>query len=189
MTFASILALAIGVSLDATAVSAARGLAVKRLMPRHFLSVALWFGLAQGLMPLFGSLLGHVLGAWVMAWDHWVAFALLAGVGAHMLYEALGGDHEAARSDGDPFALRTMFVLALATSIDAFAVGVSLPILGAPVVLSCVAIALTTASLSALGLAAGRRFGALLGQKLDALGGVVLIGLGAKILLEHLAVF
>lgn len=186
MTFGSIFVLAVGVSLDATAVAAARGLAVERLVLRHVLKVALWFGLSQGLMPLLGSLLGRSLGRLVMAWDHWVAFVLLAGVGAHMLYEGLSSHADEPAQEGDPFGFRTMLILALATSIDAFAVGVTFPMVDAPVALSCATIGVTTACFSVCGLFAGRRFGALFGHKLDALGGLILIGLGANMLVQHL---
>lgn len=189
MSFVSILLLAIGLAMDATAVAAARGLAVSRLERRHSLLVALFFGGSQALMPLLGWALGAQLGGYVAAWDHWIAFVLLVGLGAKMLWEARPGadDDDAPASEADPFALRVMAVLALATSIDALAVGVTLPMLGAPLALSIGTIGLVTALLSVLGLHAGRRFGALLGKRLDAIGGLVLVLLGTKILLEHLA--
>jgi putative Mn2+ efflux pump MntP len=187
MSFVSILLLAVGLAMDATAVAAARGLAVTRLEPRHSLLVALFFGGSQALMPLLGWAFGAQLGGYVAAWDHWIAFVLLVGLGAKMVWEARpGADDDDAPVDADPFALRVMAVLALATSIDALAVGVTLPMLGAPLALSIGTIGIVTAILSVLGLHAGRRFGALLGKRLDALGGLVLVGLGTKILLEHL---
>jgi putative Mn2+ efflux pump MntP len=186
MSFASILSLAVGLAMDATAVAAARGLAVARVLPRHALLVAVFFGGSQALMPLFGWALGAQLGDLVAAWAPWIAFALLGGLGGKMLWEARAEDDDAPPVEPDPFALRPMAVLALATSVDAFAVGVTLPMLGAPLALSIGTIGLVTAALSVLGLLAGRRFGALVGKRLDALGGVVLVGLGAKILLAHL---
>jgi putative Mn2+ efflux pump MntP len=188
MSFGSILLLAIGLAMDAAAVSAARGLAVPRVLPRHAALVALFFGGFQALMPLVGWLVGSRLGAFVEAWDHWIAFALLGAIGGKMLWEARPGANaeEASAPRDDLFGLRIMFVLAVATSIDALAVGVTLPMLGAPLALSLTTIGVTTASLSVAGLYAGRRFGALLGKRLDALGGLVLIGLGTKILLQHL---
>ncbi len=190
MTFGSIFALAVGLAMDATAVAAARGLLAPVIRARHVARIMLFFGGFQALMPLLGWALGSQLGPVVAAWDHWIAFVLLAGIGGKMLWEARGGprDDEAEVADaGDPFGLRVLTVLAIATSIDAFAVGVTLPILGAPLVTSLVTIGVVTALLSAVGLFAGRRFGALLGKRLDAVGGVVLVLLGVKILAEHLA--
>jgi manganese efflux pump family protein len=187
MNFGSILLLAFGLSMDAAAVSAARGLAVPKILPRHVFSVALFFGGFQALMPLLGWLIGKQLGDLVQAWDHWLAFGLLGGIGGKMLWEAFSASDEREEAKAaDPFALRLMLVLAVATSIDALAVGVTLPVLRAPVLLSVVTIGVTTALLSILGLFAGRRFGELLGRRLDIAGGLVLIGLGVKILIEHL---
>lgn len=189
MSFASILLLAVGLAMDATAVSAARGLAVPRVLPRHVLLVALFFGGFQALMPLVGWLAGATVGTFVAAWDHWIAFGLLGTIGGKMLWEARGGAHdddEAPAERQDPFALAVMLGLAVATSIDALAVGVTLPMLEAALLPSIVTIGVTTALLSVVGLYAGRRFGTVLGKRLDVLGGLVLIGLGTKILIEHL---
>ena len=173
--------------MDATAVAAARGLAAPAVRLRHGIIVGLAFGGAQGLMPLLGWLVGNRLGHLVSAWDHWIAFALLTAIGAKMLWEARGsaveGD-DVAR--GNPFGARPLLVLAIATSIDAFAVGVTLPMLNAPLVTSLVTIGVVTAILSGAAVFLGRRFGARFGRRLDAAGGLVLIGLGAKVLIEHL---
>lgn len=196
MKFSAIFLLAVGLAMDATAVAAARGMAVSRLRPRHVILIALFFGGSQAIMPLVGWLVGSRIGPWVEAWDHWIAFALLSGIGGKMIWEALkgGADDDAAaasdeavdKRDRELFELRVLSVLAIATSIDALAVGVTLPMLDAPLLLSIATIGVTTAVLSALGLFAGRRFGAVLGQRLDVFGGVVLVGLGIKILFEHL---
>ena len=188
MSFASILVLSIGLAMDATAVSATRGLAVPRIRLRHVAMVALFFGGSQALMPLVGWIVGAQLGSVVERWDHWIAFGLLGLIGANMLREAWSGDEDEDDEEegGDPFGLRLMLVLAVATSIDALAVGVTLPMLHAPIVLTLLTIGITTAALSVAGLYAGRRFGAMLGSRLDVVGGLVLIGLGTKILIEHL---
>ena len=187
MTFRAILLLALGLAMDATAVAAARGLAAPRLRARHVALVASLFGGFQALMPLIGWFVGRRVGPLVETWSHWIAFVLLGAIGGKMLWEARAAADEAAvRTDEDVFDLRVMLVLAVATSIDALAVGVTLPLLHAPLVLSVVTIGVTAALLSALGLYAGRRFGAALGRKLDVVGGLVLVGLGSKILLEHL---
>ncbi len=182
----SILVLAVGLSLDAAAVAAARGLLVAELRASHVLKVALLFGGAQALMPLLGWGVGTRLGPLAAAWDHWIAFGLLSLIGGKMLWEARSHDAEQAPARGDVFGLRVMLVLALATSIDAFAMGITLPMLGAPMLVSLLTIGTTTAVLSVAGLYGGRRLGAMLGPRLDALGGVVLIGLGFKTLIEHL---
>jgi putative Mn2+ efflux pump MntP len=173
--------------MDAMAVAAARGLAASELRPRHVIRVATFFGGFQALMPLVGWLLGSRIGPFVEAWDHWIAFALLAGIGGKMLWEAKDTEEVSERSSDALFGTRSLLVLAVATSIDALAAGLMLPMLGAPLALSLATIGVTTAALSALGLYAGRRFGSALGRRLDAAGGIVLIALGVKVLADHLA--
>jgi putative Mn2+ efflux pump MntP len=187
MKFGAIFVLALGVAMDATAVAATRGMLVPRIRAKHVLLVMLFFGGAQALMPAIGWFLGARVGPLVVAWDHWIAFALLSAIGGKMLWESMSPDHGPRTSSDaeDQFSLKLMAMLAIATSIDALAVGITLPILRAPVLTSLATIGVTTAVLSALGLFAGRRFGAMLGHKLNVLGGLVLIGLGVKILLEH----
>jgi putative Mn2+ efflux pump MntP len=197
MTLLSLLALGVGLAMDATAVAAATGLAAPALRARHFAAVALLFGGFQAAMPVAGWLLGRSLGESVAAWDHWIAFVLLGGLGVKMLYEArasggsggpagpAGGEAASDRAR-DPFAPAVLLALAVATSIDALAVGVTLPIVGAPLAPAVAAIGVTTGVLSAAGLALGHRVGARFGRGLEAFGGVVLVGLGAKILVEHL---
>lgn len=189
MSFLSILLLALGLAMDATAVAAARGLATPVLRWRHAFTVALFFGGFQAGMPVLGWLLGKQLGPVVERWDHWIAFGLLVGLGLKMLHEARQGaeipdDDEA--SHDRLFALHPMLVLGVATSIDAFAVGITLPMLDAPFAVSIITIGVTTAVCSALGVYAGRRFGALLGKRLDVFGGLALIVLGTWILIDHL---
>jgi putative Mn2+ efflux pump MntP len=188
VSFSSILLLAIGLSMDATAVSAARGLALRRITPRHLLLVALFFGGFQALMPLLGWFLGTRVGPFIQAWDHWLVFVLLGAIGGKMLWEASRTQTEEDAEDGsrDPFAWKVLFVLAVATSVDAFAVGITLPLLNAPFLLCLTTIGVTTSVLSMIGLFAGRHFGALLGKRLDVAGGLVLMALGTKILIEHL---
>src|SRR5215470_2825688 len=187
MRFGAILTLSVGLAMDATAVSATRGMAVPAIRARHALLVALFFGGFQALMPVVGYLVGARIGPLVQAWDHWIAFVLLSGIGARMLWEARRSTEETApRREEDLFGFRVMFALAVATSIDALAVGVTLPMLNAPLLLSVVTIGVTTALLSVAGLVVGRRAGAMFGRRLDAAGGLILIGLGVAILVEHL---
>jgi manganese efflux pump family protein len=187
MHFGAILALSVGLAMDATAVSAARGVAVPKIRPRHLALVALFFGGFQALMPVIGWLVGARVGPLVEAWDHWIAFVLLAGIGGKMLWESR--DPKAAatqRNEDELFGLRVMLPLAVATSIDALAVGITLPMLDAPFALSVATIGVTTAIMCVVGLLVGRRAGAMLGRRLDVLGGLILIGLGVKILVDGL---
>lgn len=186
MPFFEIFLVALGLSMDATAVAAARGLATPKILPKHVALVALFFGGFQAGMPLLGWVIGSQVGPLVRAWDHWIAFILLAAIGGKMLWEAWHADDQE-EEKGDLFGLRVMTVLAIATSIDALAVGITLPMLEADLLVSLVTIGVTTAVCSALGLFAGRHFGAMLGKRLDVVGGVVLIGMGLKILIEHLS--
>lgn len=174
--------------MDAAAVSAARGFVTLRIELRHVLMVAFFFGGFQALMPFIGWLLGTRIGPAVAAWDHWIAFAVLAAIGGKMLWEARGGEGpEALPRDGNLYGFNVMLLLAIATSIDALAAGITLPLLQAPLLLSVATIGITTAVVCAIALFAGRRFGAVLGSRLDAVGGLMLIGIGTKILLEHLS--
>jgi putative Mn2+ efflux pump MntP len=188
MSFAELLLLAIGLAMDATAVAASRGLAAPAIRARELARIALVFGGAQTLMPLLGALTSAQLGDRLAAFDHWIAWAILTAIGLKMLVEARAPRGPSAPPGDARAFLRwpVLIALALATSIDALAVGLSLPLLGARLLPAVLTIGLTTALLSALGFAAGRRCGALLGRRLDVFGGLVLIGFGCKILVEHL---
>jgi putative Mn2+ efflux pump MntP len=185
VSFGAILLLSVGLAMDATAVAAARGVAAARLETRDVLLVAALFGGFQALMPLIGWLIGSRIGSIAQTWDHWIAFAVLAGLGGKMLWESRTktAPHAAAPQ---ALGMRMLLILAIGTSLDALAVGVTLPMLNAPLLLSLTTIGITTAALSALGLVAGKRLGAALGPRFDVLGGLLLIGFGLKILIEHL---
>jgi putative Mn2+ efflux pump MntP len=187
INFGAIFLLALGVAMDATAVAVVRGAMADTVRLHQVVMLALVFGAFQAAMPLLGWLIGARLGPSIIAWDHWIAFVLLVGIGARMIWESRsrGGGSASPLARG-PFAPGLILVMALATSIDALALGVTLPILGAPLLLSIATIGITTAVLSALGVLAGRRFGGFLGRRLDALGGCVLIAMGVKILADHL---
>ena len=187
MRFGAILAISVGLAMDATAVSAARGMAVPEVRPRHAALVALFFGGFQALMPVVGWLVGSRIGPLVEAWDHWIAFVLLGAIGAKMLWESRDPKTaDAPRSERELFGLKVMLLLAIATSIDALAVGITLPMLDAPFALSVATIGVTTAVLCVAGLLVGRRAGAMFGRRLDFLGGLILIAVGTMILIEHL---
>ena len=187
MGFGELLLLAVGLSMDAFAVSVCKGLAMKKASPRAMATCGAWFGGFQALMPLIGFFLGAMFAQAIEAFDHWIAFGLLALIGVNMLREALGKDEEAP-ADAD-LSVKTMLVMAIATSIDALAVGISLAMAGdVNIYLAIVLIGATTFVLSALGVKIGNVFGDKYEKKAELAGGIILILLGLKILLEHLGI-
>ena len=188
MGFGELLLLAVGLSMDAFAVSVCKGLSVRRAGIRESVACGLWFGGFQALMPLAGFFLGTLFAGVIEAFDHWVAFGLLAVIGINMLKEAFEKECECCDKNAD-FSVKTMFVMAIATSIDALAVGISLAMAGnVNIVLAVILIGATTFALSALGVRIGNLFGSRFEKKAQVAGGVILILLGVKILLEHLGV-
>ncbi len=176
--------LAIGLSMDAFAVSICKGLASKKAGLREMGSCGIWFGGFQALMPLIGFFLGTLFSAAIEAFDHWIAFGLLALIGINMLREAFSKEED--ESNGD-FGFKTMFVMAIATSIDALAVGVSMALAGnVNIWIAITLIGVITFLTSALGVKIGNIFGDRFEKKAEIAGGVILILLGFKILLEHL---
>ena len=186
MRFWEILFIGVGLSMDAFAVSVCKGLSTRELRWKHFLLVGAWFGGFQALMPALGYLLGSSFERYVAAFDHWVAFVLLAIIGGNMIKEALSSEEEKTDSS---FAVKTMFVMAVATSIDALAVGITFGVLsGVRILPAVLLIGVTTFLLSMLGLKVGNVFGLRYKAKAELAGGVILILIGLKILLEHLGV-
>ena len=183
MTLTELLIIAIGLSMDAFAVSIGKGLSLRSVRLRHYLLAGLWFGGFQALMPLVGYACGVSFAEAVASIDHWIAFVLLAIIGGKMVRDALSGEEES--SDAD-FSVRTMFLLAVATSIDALAVGVSFAFLHVDLTRSVITVGLTTALFSAAGVQIGHLFGNRWRSHAELLGGVVLISMGLKILVEHL---
>lgn len=183
--------LAVGLSMDAFAVSVCKGLAMKKATLRAEATCGLWFGGFQALMPTIGFFLGALFADAIEAFDHWVAFALLAIIGINMLKEALEKKDESGdnpEKDAD-LSVKTMFLMAVATSIDALAVGISLAMVGSVNIwLAAAFIGICTCLLSALGVKIGNVFGSRYEKKAELAGGVILILLGVKILLEHLGV-
>ena len=192
MGLVELLVVAVGLSMDAFAVSVCKGLCMRRVNWRHALVIALFFGAFQALMPLIGWLLGTQFAALITPVDHWVAFVLLALIGGKMIWDAVRGDDEdpaaSCPAEGAPLDLRELTLLAVATSIDALAVGVTLAFLGVSIGWAMAVIGVTTFALSFVGVAVGNRFGARFGGPAALAGGVVLILIGLKILLEHLGV-
>ena len=190
MGIGGLLLLALAVSMDAFAVSICKGLAMKRATLKAGLTCGIWFGGFQALMPLIGFFLGNLFREAIMAVDHWVAFILLGYIGVNMLREAFekeacGGCCEV---EAD-LSVKTMFVMAVATSIDALAVGISLAMAGnVNIVTAVILIGLFTCGMSAMGVKIGNVFGSRFEKKAQMAGGIILILLGTKILLEHLGI-
>lgn len=181
----TVILLALGLSMDAVAVSAGAAIARPQEPFWRAMRMPLAFGFFQALMPLIGWIGGAALVGWIAAWDHWLAFALLTGIGGKMLWEAWAGDDEA--GPGDPFAWGRLTVLAIATSIDALAAGLSIAVIGVPVLVAVGVIGATTAALCIPAVRLGARLGGRFAAAAEVLGGLTLIGIGAKILVDHLA--
>lgn len=177
--------LAIGLSMDSFAVSICKGLATQKVKLRHTAIAGAWFGGFQALMPLIGYFLGTTFEKYVTAVDHWIAFVLLGAIGANMIKEAFSKEEDC--SDGS-FGIKTMFVMAVATSIDALAIGITFALLPDVNIIAAVSfIGVTTFILSAIGVKLGNVFGAKYKSKAELAGGIILVILGVKILIEHLS--
>ncbi len=191
MGIVELLLLAVGLSMDAFAVSICKGLAMKKADARGMAICGAWFGGFQALMPLTGFFLGSLFAGAIEKADHWVAFALLVIIGLNMLkegFEKKESEEEAKAEDAD-LSVKTMFVLAVATSIDALAVGISLAMAGnVNIWMAILLIGATTFVLSAIGVKTGSIFGSKYEKKAQLAGGIILIGLGIKILVEHLGI-
>lgn len=185
MGIGTLLILAAGLSMDAFAVAVCKGLALRRTTLANTCLVGLWFGGFQALMPLLGYFLGMQFRHQITAFDHWIAFALLGLIGVNMIREALSGEEEKADAS---LSFQTMFLLALATSIDALAVGITFAFLEVDILWAVACIGLTTFFLSCVGVRIGSVFGIRYKSRAELAGGAVLILLGLKILLEHLGI-
>lgn len=185
MDIFSIILISIGLAMDAFSVSVSEGIIIKK--PRFFEAskVAMFFGVFQFIMPCLGFFLGSAFAKYITAFDHYIAFALLGFIGGKMIYEAVWKKEE----DGEiknPLSFNTLLILAIATSIDALAVGVTFATVNVPVIFASAIIGVVTYAISLCGVYIGSKCGNLLGNKAEILGGVVLIGIGIKILIEHL---
>lgn len=188
MGFSGLFMIAVGLSMDAFAVSVCKGLAMKRVNWGHALVIALLFGLFQALMPLLGYFLGTSFAAAVEPYDHWIAFGLLALIGAKMIWDAFHENEGEAQEGADRLDMRELLLLALATSIDAFAVGCTFAFMAVNIGAAVIVIGLTTFTLSLGGVVLGNRFGTRYNKAATAVGGIVLILIGVKTLLEHLGI-
>jgi len=185
MSLASLFIISVGLSMDACAVAICKGLAMQKSSFRKSLLVGLWFGGFQALMPAIGYLLGSQFEKYIVNIDHWIAFILLGIIGGNMIKEAFSKEEECADAS---LAAKDMFLLAVATSIDALAVGVTFAFLQVQIIPAVLFIGIITFILSTLGVKIGNIFGCRFKSKAELAGGIILIIMGTKILLEHLGI-
>jgi len=179
----TILLIAVGLAMDAFAVSISSGVTIKRLRISYAFTIAALFGGFQAVMPGIGWLAGHGLKSLIAGVDHWIAFGLLTAVGCKMIYES----PKMGSTGNGSLDIVVLLVLSVATSIDALAVGLSLSMLGISVLVAAIVIGLVTFVLSFCGVYIGKRFGHVFENKIQIVGGLILIGIGTKILVEHLS--
>ena len=184
MDFITLLGIAFALAMDAFAVALAAGLVLPQLTGRHLFRFGFHFGLFQALMPILGWAAGRGLRSAIESYDHWVAFALLAGIGIRMCYGALQGDKEKA-AQKDPTRGWSLIMLSIATSIDALAVGLTLAMLGSPILVPALTIGLVCTTLTLTGMYLGRKISATWGPRIEFSGGLILLAIGFKILTEH----
>jgi len=177
--------LALALAMDAFAVALGTGAVLSRLTGRHLFRLGFHFGLFQALMPVIGWLAGLTIMQWVEAWDHWIAFSLLAIIGGRMIYEAFSDEEKT--DDRDPTKGLSLVLLSIATSIDALAVGFSLSVIGVSIWMPALVIGLVAGVLTIVGMLLGGRIGDRWGSRVEIFGGLVLIAIGVKILVEHLS--
>ena len=185
MNLYEIILISIGLAMDAFAVSICKGLSMKKINWKSTIIIAIYFGLFQAIMPVFGYLLGSSFSVIVQKLDHWIAFMLLTIIGGNMIKESKDDETE---KRNDKVDFKTMIILAIATSIDALAVGVTFAFFKVNIILSISIIGLITFILSFVGVIIGNRFGDKFQNKAELTGGVILIIIGLKILLEHLGI-
>lgn len=185
MSWSYVLGIAVGLAMDAFAVSIAAGLVIQQLTYRHVFRLAFHFGLFQFLMPVIGWLAGRTVSGYVSPYDHWAAFGLLAWLGGKMMWTAMRGGGSGSR--GDPSRGLLLLSLTIATSIDALAAGLSMAFLGVSIWLPSAVIGLVTAVLSVVGVCFGSRIGAGFGRIAEFAGGIVLLAIGVRIVVSHLA--
>ena len=178
--------LAVGLSMDAFAVAVTKGLAMKKMSFKNAIIIGLYFGLFQVGMPLIGYFLGTQFEDKIVSFDHWIAFILLAFLGIKMIKEALSKDEDEENEEGASLDFKTMSILAIATSIDALAVGITFGFLQVDIVPAVSFIGIVTFVLSVVGVKIGNVFGAKYKSKAELAGGIILIGIGLKILFSHL---
>ena len=186
MTYIEIVLIAVGLAMDAFAVAMCKGIKMRPFSAKQTLLIALFFGGAQAIMPLIGWFLGAKFEQYIVAFDHWFAFVLLGFIGGKMIFEALKKDADECDCCEKKFDILELFIMAIATSIDALVVGVTFAFLKVDIFSSVLTIGIITAVLCALGAFIGFKFGSKFKSKAELLGGIVLVAMGTKILIEHL---
>ena len=186
MSIVEIIVISIGLSMDAFAAAICKGLALKEINFRKCVIIGLYFGIFQALMPLIGYFLGSFLGEIILRVDHWIAFAILTFIGSSMLIDATSNKES---HNNDNIKFKTMLPLAIATSIDAFAIGVTFAFLKVDIIISVLFIGIITFILSTMGAKIGNKFGNKYEKTAQILGGLILLALALKILLTHLGIF
>ena len=186
MSLFSLFAIALALAMDAFAVAVVAGITLDQLTPRRLFRLSFHFGLFQALMPVLGWLGGRAIYKHIFLFDHWIAFGLLSFVGGKMFLNALRTD-KADLPRNDPTRGMELVMLSIATSIDALAVGLSLAVIGTTIVVPAIVIGVVAAVMTLFGMLLGRRIGSLWGKRVELVGGMIVIGIGVKILIEHLS--
>ena len=187
MSFITITGIAVALAMDAFAVSISYGCRAGAMTLRNTITIALFFGLFQGFMPVIGWFAGTAFSSLISSYDHWVAFAILSYIGIRMIHEGLKSDGDSVNSCSDEFKLsyKRLFILSIATSIDALAVGLSLALIDYPIAGPAIVIGIVTFIFSYIGVKMGCRLNSMLGRKVEVFGGIILILIGLKIVMEH----
>ena len=185
MSLIEIVVIAIGLAMDAFAVSVCKGLSMKKLNLKKGIIIALYFGIFQALMPVLGYLLGSTFSSIIKQVDHWASFILLVIIGGNMIKESFDKEEE---KRNDNIDIKTMLLLSIATSIDALAIGVTFAFFEVNILIAIIIIGIITFILSIIGVVIGNKFGDKFQNKAELIGGIILIIIGLKILLEHLEV-
>lgn len=188
MAFIEVLLIGIGLSMDAFAVAMCKGLNMRKINYKHATIIALFFGGFQALMPLVGWALGKQFESYITSIDHWIAFVLLAFIGGNMIRESMNDSDDDKKENLEKLDIKELFMLAIATSIDALAVGITFAFLQVNIIEAIGIIGITTFILSVLAVIIGNKFGNKYGKKAELFGGIVLVLIGVKILLEHLGI-
>ena len=188
LSFIELLLIGIGLSMDAFSVAICKGLSMKKINTKNMYIIALFFGGFQAIMPLIGWILGKQFESYITAFDHWIAFILLLIIGGKMIFEVIKDDNNNENEESDKLNLKELLLLAIATSIDALAVGITFAFLQVRILPSITIIGVTTFGFSLLGVIIGNKFGSKYKNKATLAGGIILVLIGIKILLEHLGI-
>lgn len=184
MNIATLIFLALGLSMDAFAAALSDGMTYRTIGKRRSLQIAFFFGFFQALMPVIGFFAGKIFSDFLQACDHWIALALLGGIGLNMIFEALNSEENAISEES--ISLQTLLLQSIATSIDAFAIGIGFAVMQINILNASLLIGIITLICSFIGVRIGKRLGMLLKQKAEICGGSILIIIGLKIFIEHM---